>query len=99
MNTNAKPVNGTAKGVGLHLGAWKGKVDFSVAPMDNFKVVLGMEFLRKVNAVPIPYYDSVCIIEKGSPCIVRASPSLCTPKTLSAMQLKKGLRKGDITYF
>ncbi len=38
-------------------------VDFSVGPMDDFKVVLGMEFLRKVNVVPMPYLNSVCVME------------------------------------
>lgn len=98
MNANAKPITGTTQGVDLHLGTWKGKIDFLRAHMDDFKVVIGMEFLRKVNAVPMSYYNSVCIMEKGSPCMVRASSGLCTSKTLSAMQLKKGLRKGDITY-
>ena len=30
----------------MRIGLWEGKVDFMVAPMDDFKVVLKMDFLR-----------------------------------------------------
>ncbi|RVW59568.1 hypothetical protein CK203_103307 [Vitis vinifera] len=30
-------------------GSWEGRVDFTVAPMDDFKMVLGMDFLQKVK--------------------------------------------------
>ncbi|CAA0820038.1 Uncharacterized mitochondrial protein AtMg00860 [Striga hermonthica] len=81
-----------ASNVELHLGTWQGRVNFSVAPMDDFKVVLGMDFLRQVTMLPMPSFSTVCILEKGSPCMVptiegdHGSPS----KQLSAMQLAKG---------
>lgn len=62
VNSSPKELYGIARGVELCLGNWCGKADFSVAPMDDFKVVLG---LRKVNIRPMPYYDSVCLLEKG----------------------------------
>ncbi|XP_074339849.1 uncharacterized protein LOC141677709 [Apium graveolens] len=37
VNAKAKPLEGVALGVELQLGVWKGKVDFSVAPMDYYK--------------------------------------------------------------
>ncbi|CAH9095580.1 unnamed protein product [Cuscuta europaea] len=102
VNAKAQPLNGVARGVNLRLGAWKGQVDFSVAPMDDFKVVLGMDFLRQVTAIPMPSFSTVCILEKGSPCMI---PTLETPnerpsgaKTLSAMQVAKGVKKGEPTF-
>ncbi|GMQ12089.1 hypothetical protein CsSME_00054546 [Camellia sinensis var. sinensis] len=98
VNAEAKPLNGIARGVELHLGTWQGKVDFSVAQMDDFNIVLGMEFLRQFNVVPLPRYNSMCILE-GGPCMVstvaRASSD---KKVLSAMQVKKGFKKGEATY-
>ncbi|RVW87492.1 hypothetical protein CK203_036260 [Vitis vinifera] len=45
VNSTAKPSHGVARGVTMHIGSWEGKVDFTVAPMDDFKMVLGMDFL------------------------------------------------------
>lgn len=62
--SQSKELYGIARGVELCLGNGCGKADLSVDPMDE--VVLGMEFLRKVNIYPMPYYDSVCLLEKGA---------------------------------
>ena len=45
VNSTAKPSHGVARGVAMHIGSWKGRVDFIVAPMDYFKMVLEMDFL------------------------------------------------------
>lgn len=102
VNTKAQPLNGIARGVELHLGTWKGQVNFSVAPMDDFKVVLGMDFLRQVTAIPMPSFNTVCILEKGTSCMVPTveSPNghLQETKQLSAMQITKGVKQGEPTY-
>ena len=72
VNTKAQPVHGISQGVGIKLVSWSGLVTFSVIPMDDFKVVLGMEFMRQVSAVPMPALSLVCIPEKGSPCMIPA---------------------------
>ncbi|KAK2977405.1 hypothetical protein RJ640_009956 [Escallonia rubra] len=64
VNTNAKPLQGAARQVEMCLGSWRGLVDFLVAPMDDFKVVIGLDFLRQVNALVSPYNNSVHIMEK-----------------------------------
>ena len=45
VNSVAKPSHGVARGVAMHIGSWKEMVDFIVALMDDFKMVLGMDFL------------------------------------------------------
>ena len=65
--------------------------------MDNFKLVLGMEFFRKMNAFPMPYYDSTCVFEKWITCMVLTSSSI-NATHLSAMQVKKGFKRGEATY-
>ncbi|KAK2973918.1 hypothetical protein RJ640_019433 [Escallonia rubra] len=47
VNAEAKPLQGTIRRVEMCLGKWKGFVNFSVAQMDDFKVVLGLDFLRQ----------------------------------------------------
>jgi len=38
-----KPVQGLARAVERHMGDWKGKVDLTLATMDDLKVVLGID--------------------------------------------------------
>ncbi|RVW25255.1 Transposon Tf2-2 polyprotein [Vitis vinifera] len=47
VNSAAKPSHGVVRGVTMHIGSWEGMVDFTVAPIDDFKMVLGMDFLQK----------------------------------------------------
>lgn len=84
------------------MGAWKGHTNFSEVHMDDFEVVLGLNFLRQVTAIPMPSFSTVCILEKGSPCIVSTIESpeerAFEVKQLSAMQIAKGVKKGAPTY-
>jgi hypothetical protein len=88
-----------AHGTTIRIGSWEGKIDLTVAPMDDFQVVIGMDFLTKVKAVPLPFIRSVAILEEKTPCVVQATThsGFKTP-LLSAMQVKKGFKKGEVTY-
>ena len=71
--------------------------------MDDFDVILGNEFFIIAKAMPIPFLGGLMIMDESHPCFVRAVRFLpCQKKNkdgiLLAMQLKHGLRKGDITY-
>ena len=44
VNSPAKPIARIAQGVHITLGTWSGKLDFSIVLMDDFKMVLDMEF-------------------------------------------------------
>lgn len=93
VNFTPKPIYGVAKGVRLHIGKWCGLVDFSVVDMDNFKMVFGIEFLHNVRAFPIPFSNSMCIMSEGNVCIVSMAREVAMKaKTMSAMQLNKGLK-------
>ncbi|KAI3470592.1 hypothetical protein Pfo_027255 [Paulownia fortunei] len=106
VNAKAQSLNGIVKNVELCLDTWKGQVDFSVAPMDDFKVVLGMDFLRKVTAILITSFNSVCILEKGAPCMIPTIDPIegysqgakAESRQLSGMQITKGVKRGKPTY-
>lgn len=99
VNASARRLGGVAKDVDMVLGARKGPVDFSVAPMDDFQVVLGMDFMRKVSAVVMSSFNSVCIFNKDSPCMIAGtSGPKAKTKQLSAMQIAKGAKKGEPTF-
>ncbi|KAE8681498.1 Detected protein of unknown function [Hibiscus syriacus] len=65
-------------------------------------VVLGLDFLRQVTAISMHSFSSVCILEKGSRCMI---PKVEAPKEqgrdakqLSAIQLGRGIKQGAMTY-
>ncbi|KAJ0944403.1 putative transcription factor interactor and regulator CCHC(Zn) family [Helianthus annuus] len=100
VNTNAKPIHGEAKDVQIRIGEWAGLINFSVVEMDDFKVVLGMEFFDKVRAFPMPFVNSLCILDEGKTCMVRTERgSKNGSKTLSAIQFKKDtIRRNHATW-
>ncbi|GJX26684.1 actin-related protein 9 [Tanacetum coccineum] len=65
----AKPIQRVAKDVRAKIGEWEGTIDFSVVPMDDFKVVLGLEFLNKVRAFPMQFANSLCILNGRKTCM------------------------------
>ena len=46
------------------------KSHFIVAPKDNFKMVLEMDFLQKVKVVSLPFLRSMAIIEEKKTCMI-----------------------------
>ncbi|KAK3212433.1 hypothetical protein Dsin_017139 [Dipteronia sinensis] len=68
-NSPAKQVDGTAKGVTVHLSPWSGKLDFSMIPIDDYQVVLGMAFFEQGNTFPLPAAYSPF---RWNPCLSHA---------------------------
>ncbi|KAA0039570.1 uncharacterized protein E5676_scaffold775G00570 [Cucumis melo var. makuwa] len=89
VNSIALPIVGLVKQTMIKLGGWKGSVDFVVIKMDDFDVVLGMEFLLEHQVIPMP--SARCLVITGSfPTVVQAD--IRQPngfKMISAMQLDK----------
>ena len=99
VNSTAKPSQGVARGMTMKIGPWEGKIDFTMAPMDDFKIVIGMDFLRQVRAVPIPFLRSMATLEEETPCMVPTiTESKAKTPMLLAIQLEKGLKKNEVTY-
>ncbi|KAA0033332.1 uncharacterized protein E6C27_scaffold845G001510 [Cucumis melo var. makuwa] len=87
VNSIVLPIGGLVKRTTIKLGGWKGPVDFVVVKMDDFDVVLGMEFLLEHQVIPMP--SAKCLAITGSfSTVVQAD--ICQPngfKMISAMQL------------
>ncbi|KAK2985168.1 hypothetical protein RJ640_011989 [Escallonia rubra] len=98
VNAEAKPLQGMVRRVEICLGKWKGFVNFSVARMDDFKVVLGLDFLRQVNALVSPYNNAMCIMERGAACVVPlfgGTSSTMTSMRLSGMRLAQEVEREE----
>ncbi|KAK4380950.1 RNA-directed DNA polymerase [Sesamum angolense] len=104
VTSEAKPIQGVAC-VELKVNAWTGKCNLMVVPLDDFDVILGMDFLLLANTMVIPYLNGLFIADQNSTCFVQGTylpDSIRSAETkdslMSAMQAKAGLRHGEQTY-
>ncbi|OMO77547.1 reverse transcriptase [Corchorus capsularis] len=72
MNSKEVPTMGVAQGLELKLGAWSGKDNIEVIPLDDYDFVVGLDFLDRINALLVPFADCICILDPRSQCIVPA---------------------------
>ncbi|KAK2995576.1 hypothetical protein RJ640_000052 [Escallonia rubra] len=90
VNAEAKPLQGTVQRVEMCLGKWRGFMNFSVARMDDFKVV---------NALVSPYNNAVCIMKRGAAaCVVPmfgGTSSTMTSMRLSGMRLVQEVKREE----
>ncbi|TXG60985.1 hypothetical protein EZV62_012348 [Acer yangbiense] len=93
VNSPAKPIASIAKAIPVCLGTWSGKLDFSIVPMDDFQVVLGMKFFDRVYAFPFPSGNSFSILDGSKTCMVPTERmAKMESKALSALQVKRGMK-------
>lgn len=70
VNNTPWPVVGIARGVDLHVGKWRGKIDFTVVVMDDHKLVLGLDFLHEANVFLYPAHSCMCIFAGEMSCMI-----------------------------
>ncbi|XP_068639545.1 uncharacterized protein [Aristolochia californica] len=100
INSAAREVSGVAKTVSANVGNLVWKFDFTIVPMDDFKVILGMDFLTTCKAFILPSLGIVGILDEGGACMINGFKTNVTEneKSISALQLKHGLKQGCSTY-
>ena len=102
VNSEAQETHGMAKNMAIQMGDWKGTINFLSVPLDDFDFILGSDFFQRAKVVLLPHLNGLLIMDEKQPCFVagiRKPPKRPSgEKTLSALQLEKGLRKGEHTY-
>ena len=82
VNSKAKTIKGVARGVTVKIGDWQGKLDFTVLPMDDFDIVLGLGFFDRVIAIVDSSWCTLTIVDgkittiplkKGKPVIRKST--------------------------
>ncbi|KAK8663978.1 hypothetical protein V6N13_083783 [Hibiscus sabdariffa] len=98
VNSAASSICGSAKKVVVKLGPWEGNMDFTVTSMDDFDVVLGLDFMTSAQAITVP--AASCLLFLGEkPCVATATIlPRSERKMLSAIQFKKGVKKGEPSF-
>ncbi|GJS52844.1 gag-aspartyl protease domain-containing protein [Tanacetum coccineum] len=94
VNGDVKAISGVAQGVETKIEGWEGELDLSVVPMDDYKLVLGMEFFDKVKSIPITFTNTLCILDGGRLCKVAMERGTKSgAKMMFAMQLESGFKE------
>ena len=51
VNNQAQETHDLEKNVGIHMGDWKGTIDFFNVPLDDFDFILGNDFFQRAKVV------------------------------------------------
>ncbi|GAA0145154.1 hypothetical protein LIER_05409 [Lithospermum erythrorhizon] len=73
-------------------------IDLTVVPMDDYLMVLGMDFLDKIQPLLFEKGHIMCITNGTSSHKVPLERSKTESRVLSTIQLSKGLKKGEPTF-
>ncbi|KAL4020675.1 hypothetical protein IC575_019456 [Cucumis melo] len=93
VNAKEQAIHGVAKGVLVKIGDWQKRLDFSVLPMDDFNIVLGLGFFDKVVTLLDSNKGTLSIIDGLMTTIpIRRGKPV---KMLSALQFKRGVTKNQ----
>ncbi|KAK2975453.1 hypothetical protein RJ640_007799 [Escallonia rubra] len=85
INSAAQPVTGIARSVLIKIGLYEGRTNFSVVIMDDFKRILGLEFLRDTKTTVMPCTNSLAMLG-SKPCVIPTISSRAGERSISALQ-------------
>ena len=69
----------------MEMGNWVGYCDLVVMHLQDFEMIIGMNFLMQAEVSVMPYLRTLAFMEKGTPCTVLAVEN-------QAMRNKDGAR-------
>ncbi|KAL4572161.1 hypothetical protein LXL04_018930 [Taraxacum kok-saghyz] len=94
VNSPYNPILGVARGLPMKIADWEGTIDVIVVPMDDYRMVLGMDFLNKVCPWTIER-DNTMRITKGSTIhIVPLERSRTKSRILATLKYEEGHMTG-----
>ena len=70
VNSREVPTMGREQGGEIQLGQWTGKEAIEVIPLDDYELVIGLDFLDRINALLVPFANCLCILDPRCQCIV-----------------------------
>ncbi|XP_062075806.1 uncharacterized protein LOC133779926 [Humulus lupulus] len=101
MNSKVKSIQGAAT-IKLKAGTWESECNLMVVPLDDFDLILGIEFLSAAKAMLAPHLRGMMICDEGSPCFfeeISVNQSKVKGVELQlAKQFKYGMKRGNEAY-
>ncbi|KAH6775888.1 hypothetical protein C2S52_013449 [Perilla frutescens var. hirtella] len=97
INSAAQPIVGVAKSVLIKLGPYEGRTNLSVVTMDDFKLILGLDFLRDTKTAVMPHAGALMMMG-NKPCVAQTVSHKTSSKPLSAKQFVKGCQKNEPSF-
>ena len=94
VNATAKPIEGSAVCT-LKVGTWEDQVNLMVVHLDDFDLVLGIEFLTLAKVIVATHLSGILIGDERTPCFVEAMSS--GDKGKSVQKNKGELSSGKAT--
>ncbi|XP_075104870.1 uncharacterized protein LOC142178951 [Nicotiana tabacum] len=93
-------VDGIAKEVPVKLGPYEGKFNMRMVIIDDLELIVGLEFLRQTNTMPVPYADMLLMMgtNQAKSCIIPCMPMNMAAENISVLQLKKGVKRHEPTF-
>nr|KAJ0206902.1 hypothetical protein LSAT_V11C500256870 [Lactuca sativa] len=98
VNSLSKPIIGVAYGVPLKIAECEGTRDLTVVHMDDYRMVLGMDFLDNVRPWSFERDDTMRITKGSIIHIVPLKRNMIGSRMLSTMKLNKGLKKSETKF-
>uniref|UniRef100_A0A803N1K7 Ty3 transposon capsid-like protein domain-containing protein n=1 Tax=Chenopodium quinoa TaxID=63459 RepID=A0A803N1K7_CHEQI len=98
VNTSPVPILGVAHKVPICLGQWSGTINLTVVHMDDFSLVLGLEFIDTVRPFSFEADGSIMIKRDQGSWSVLVTREEVEAKTISAIQVSRGIKKGQETF-
>ncbi|KAL0411415.1 UNVERIFIED_CONTAM: hypothetical protein Slati_3731200 [Sesamum latifolium] len=89
INSAAQPIAGVVKSVLIKVGPFEGKTNFSVVVMDDFKLMLGLDFLRDTRTAVLPHVDSLMMMG-AKPCVIPTMAGGLERKIYRLCSLRRG---------
>ena len=82
------------------MSQFKTQVKLNVLPLGSYDVLIGMDFLEK-HEVVLKCFEKTftCLNEKRETIIVKEKPRKISVRHISALQMKKNVRKGCKVFF
>ena len=104
LNSVAQPIGGITT-TRLNVGKWEGQCDFRVVAMDNFDMILRIDFFVKAQVAVLPYMGGIVVSNASNPKFVHCTLVGKEPmgsegvnQFILALQLKAGVKKGEQNY-
>ena len=85
VNTDDIPATGVARGVKIKFGDWTDRLDFEVIPLDDYDMILGMDFFDRAEAIIDLRTKSIIITDRKYPMMVTMRTEVKESKSISTI--------------